>query len=50
MTYANNKGIPFVIMAGETERNNNTLTIKNMGSGTQEALSIEKVLERLTSC
>ena len=50
MTYANNKGIPFVIMAGETERNNNTLTIKDMGSGTQEALSIEKVLERLTSC
>ncbi|MBR4135606.1 MAG: histidine--tRNA ligase [Bacteroidales bacterium] len=50
MTYANNKGIPFVIMAGENERNNKILTIKNMEEGTQEALPIEKILEKMTSC
>ncbi|MCR4964618.1 MAG: histidine--tRNA ligase [Bacteroidales bacterium] len=50
MTYANNKGIPFVIMAGENERNNKTLTIKDMASGTQEELSLEEALAKLTSC
>ena len=50
MTYANNKGIPFVIMAGENERNSKTLTIKDMTSGTQESLPLDKVLDKLTSC
>ncbi|MBO4489174.1 MAG: histidine--tRNA ligase [Bacteroidales bacterium] len=50
MTYANNKGIPFIIMAGENERNSKTLTIKDMTSGTQESLPLDKVLDKLTSC
>lgn len=35
MTYANNKHIPFVILAGENEIQNNMVTLKNMNSGEQ---------------
>ena len=47
MTYANNKAIPFVIMAGENERNNKTFTLKDMNTGTQEALPLETLIEKL---
>ena len=47
MTYANNKAIPFVIMAGENERNNKTFTLKDMNTGTQEALPLEALIEKL---
>ena len=47
MTYANNKAIPFVIMAGENERNNGTYTLKNMGSGEQSEMTLDQVIEKL---
>ncbi len=47
MTYANNKAIPFVIMAGENERNNKTFTLKNMTTGQQEELSLEALIEKI---
>ena len=47
MTYANNKAIPFVIMAGENERNNQTFTLKNMNTGTQEELPLNALIEKL---
>ena len=47
MSYANAKAIPFVIMAGENERNSSTYTLKNMGTGEQQQLPIEKIIETL---
>lgn len=45
MTFANNKGIPFVVMAGEDEMTENVFTLKNMESGEQQKLSLEKLIE-----
>ena len=39
LSYADSKKIPWIIMAGEEEINNNLLTIKNMQSGSQEKIS-----------
>ena len=47
MTYANSKAIPFVIMAGENERNNGTYTLKNMESGEQSEMTLDQVIEKL---
>ncbi len=47
MTYANNKNIPWVIMAGEDEINNNTLTLKEMSSGNQFKLSSKEIIQKL---
>lgn len=38
MTYANNKQIPFVILAGEDEINSGQVTLKNMVSGEQSTV------------
>lgn len=38
MTYANNKHIPFVILAGENEIENKMVTLKNMNSGEQSTV------------
>ena len=46
MTFANNKGIPFVVMAGEDEIKDNVFTLKNMETGEQEKLSIGEIIER----
>jgi len=40
MSYADSKKIPWIIIAGEDEIKNNSLTIKNMTSGTQEKISL----------
>ena len=48
MTFANNRGIPFVIMAGEDEMNAGVFTVKNMESGEQERLTVEEMVERLS--
>lgn len=47
MSYANAKAIPFVIMAGENERNSQTYTLKNMVTGEQQQCSISTIIERL---
>ena len=47
MTFANNRGIPFVIMAGEDEMKESVFTVKNMESGEQERLTVEQMVERL---
>ncbi|MCQ2284474.1 MAG: His/Gly/Thr/Pro-type tRNA ligase C-terminal domain-containing protein, partial [Bacteroidales bacterium] len=47
MSYANAKAIPFVIMAGETERNSGTYTLKNMTSGEQSQLTIEDIIAKI---
>lgn len=47
MQYADRRGIPFVALCGETERTTSTLTIKNMSTGEQQSLSLEKAIELL---
>ena len=45
MTFANNKGIPFVVLVGEDEMKENVFTVKNMETGEQQKLSLEKMME-----
>jgi len=47
MTYANNKAIPFVALVGENEMSEELITVKNMITGEQEKISIEKLIEKL---
>ena len=44
MNYANAKGIPYVIMAGENERSQGVYTLKNMQTGEQQALQIDDII------
>ncbi|MEW7291724.1 histidine--tRNA ligase [Aquimarina sp. 2304DJ70-9] len=43
MGYANKRQIPFVILAGTTEINNDTFMVKNMQLGTQEEMNFEEL-------
>ena len=47
MTYANNKGVKFVIMVGEDEMESGILSVKNMESGEQSNLSIADLIKEL---
>ncbi len=48
-TYADRKSIPYTIIIGEEERKNSLYTLKNMISGEQEGLPLEKIIEILTN-
>ena len=43
MTYANNKRIPYVIMAGSDEMKEKVLTLKDMNTGEQKKMSIADI-------
>lgn len=45
MGYADDKKIPFVVIVGGDEMQSGQLTLKNMNSGTQEKLEIDKIIE-----
>ena len=45
MIYANKKAIPYVILIGDNEINENTVTIKNMILGEQTEISKDKIVE-----
>ena len=47
MNYANAKSIPFVVMAGEEEMNNQVYTLKNMESGEQQSMPIAELVAYL---
>jgi histidyl-tRNA synthetase len=49
MTYANKKGIPYVIMAGESEMEQQVFTLKEMETGNQETLSATELIGKLQS-
>ena len=49
MQYANQKGIPFVIMTGETEMAEGKVMLKNMQTGEQKLVSPEVIKESLIS-
>ena len=47
MAYADRNGIPFVVLAGETERTTDTLTVKNMATGEQQTMSLPQAIEAI---
>ncbi|MDO4461450.1 MAG: histidine--tRNA ligase [Bacteroidia bacterium] len=47
MQYADKKQIPFVALCGETERNENKITLKNMVTGEQSSLTLEEVAAQI---
>ena len=47
MNYANAKGIPYVIMAGENERNQGVYTLKNMQTGEQQAVTVKDIVRMI---
>lgn len=49
MSYADDKKIPFVVIIGGDEMQSGQLTLKNMTSGEQEKITIEKTIEKLRS-
>ena len=44
MKYANEKGIPYVVMIGNDEMQNQVLSVKNMESGDQNTMKIEELI------
>ena len=47
MKFAEKKQIPYVIIAGEEELTSGLLQLKNLSSGDQQTLSLEKIIETL---
>ncbi|MFT4806034.1 MAG: histidyl-tRNA synthetase [Psychroserpens sp.] len=45
--YANKRNIPFVILVGESEMASNTFTLKNMGTGDQQEVTLEELIDVL---
>jgi histidyl-tRNA synthetase len=45
MTYANKKQVPFVAMVGETEMAEGVINLKNMISGEQEKVTVERLID-----
>jgi histidyl-tRNA synthetase len=43
MSYADSKKIPYIIIAGGDEINNNSITIKNMSSGEQKTMPLKNL-------
>lgn len=46
--YADKKGIPFVVILGPDEISKNEISLKNMSSGEQINMQIDKLIEKLT--
>ncbi|MCL4156192.1 UNVERIFIED_CONTAM: hypothetical protein GTU68_042983 [Idotea baltica] len=47
MNHANKRNIPFVVLVGEEEMNNNIYTLKDMKSGEQSKLSLQDLISKL---
>ncbi|QZT38151.1 histidine--tRNA ligase [Halosquirtibacter xylanolyticus] len=48
MTYANAKGIPYVVLVGESEMKEGVVTLKNMETGEQQQVSVDVMIETLS--
>jgi histidyl-tRNA synthetase len=48
-SYANSLGIPYSLAVGEKEVNSKKYTLKNMESGKQEELGIDKIISKLSN-
>ena len=49
MSYANARKVPYVAIIGEEERNQASVSLKNMSTGSQENIKIESLLSMLLS-
>lgn len=49
MNYANDRKFPFVAIVGESEMEQGTITLKNMATGEQQALTCEQLIATLSS-
>lgn len=49
LQYANNNDIPYVIIIGEDEVKSKLYTLKNMKTGSQEKLSVEEIISKVSS-
>ncbi len=47
MAYANDRNIPFVALVGQTEIDNNIVTLKNMETGEQLSLTPQQLVQKL---
>ena len=47
MDYANKRGVPYVCLIGSDEMESGLLTLKNMETGEQEKMNLEKIIEIL---
>jgi histidyl-tRNA synthetase len=47
MKYANDRNIQWVALVGEDEMKTNRITLKNMKDGSQETLSLEKIIPKI---
>lgn len=47
MTYANNRNIPYVVLAGESEIKDSTVTLKDMAKGDQHVIPANNLLNML---
>ena len=47
MGYADKRDIPFAVLAGSSEMEANSFTLKNMKSGEQETLNLEDLISKL---
>jgi histidyl-tRNA synthetase len=48
MSYCDKREIPFAVLAGSSEIEADTFTLKNMKSGEQETISYEKMIQKLS--
>lgn len=49
LKYANQKGIPFVVIIGPNEVQQNKVTLKDLKTKTQETLTLDETIQKLTS-
>ena len=47
LKYADKKGIPYVLIIGPEEIENNTVTLKNMKTGEQRTTNLEQIIKQL---
>jgi histidyl-tRNA synthetase len=48
MSYANARNVPYVAIIGESERENSVMTLKNMLSGSQSTVNLDKFITMFT--
>jgi histidyl-tRNA synthetase len=48
MTYADKRGIPYVVLAGTDEMNNQRYTLKNLSDGKQESVALQELVDILS--
>ena len=47
--YADKLSIPYVIVIGDEEIQNNTVTLKNMETGEQETIALEEAIKKINN-